>query len=58
MLQVLCDLLDLVQEMNVHLAEHTRGPPPVPSNAAVFVSAAAIADQFGGMMKNVTPQYF
>lgn len=40
-LQVLCDLLDLVQEMNVQLAAHTHGPTPVPSNAAAFTKAGA-----------------
>ena len=30
-LQVLCDLLDLVLQMNVQLASHTHGVNPVPS---------------------------
>ncbi|WP_404941683.1 hypothetical protein [Pseudomonas danubii] len=39
-LQVLCDLLDLVQEMNIQLAGHTHGPTPPPSNAAAFTANA------------------
>ena len=36
-LQVLCDLLDLVQQMNIQLASHTHGPSPGASNAAEFL---------------------
>ena len=41
--QVVCDLLDLVQEMNVQLAGHAHlpGPMPSPIDAAVFRSQAA-----------------
>ncbi len=35
-LQVLCDLLDLVTEMNMVLAVHTHGSTPIPSNASAF----------------------
>ncbi|OAE17505.1 hypothetical protein A2T76_02670 [Pseudomonas brenneri] len=35
-LQVLCDLLALVQEMNNQLAIHTHGATPAPGNAEVF----------------------
>ncbi|RMR22578.1 hypothetical protein ALP89_200154 [Pseudomonas syringae pv. persicae] len=38
--QVVCDLLDLVQDMNTQLAAHTHGPTPVPGNAAAFTAAA------------------
>lgn len=39
----MCDLLDLLQEMNVQLAGHTHlpGPTPSPTDAAVFRSQAA-----------------
>lgn len=40
-LQVLCDLLDLVQQMNTQLASHTHGPTPPPANAEEFLSNAA-----------------
>ena len=34
--QVVCDLLDVVQEMNTQLAGHTHGPTPVPGNSPEF----------------------
>ncbi len=40
-LQVLCDLLDLVQEMNTQLAGHVHGLTPPPSNAETFMKAAS-----------------
>ncbi len=43
-LQVLCDLLDLVQEMNIQLAGHTHGPTPPPSNAAASMTAKQQAE--------------
>lgn len=42
-LRVLCDLLELVQQMNSQLAGHTHGPTPVPSISAVFTSNASVA---------------
>lgn len=53
-LQVLCDLLDLVQEMNTQLAGHTHGPTPVPGNAAAFTSAAVAAKGMGSKLKPIT----
>ncbi|MEB0106299.1 hypothetical protein [Pseudomonas sp. MH9.3] len=53
-LQVLCDLLDLVQQMNVQLASHTHGPTPVPGNAAVFTGKAAEVLQLKGLLKPIT----
>lgn len=52
--QVVCDLLDLVQQMNTQLASHTRGPTPVPGNAAALTSNAATAQQLGSKMKLIT----
>ncbi|UCR86202.1 hypothetical protein [Pseudomonas chlororaphis] len=40
-LQVLCDLLDIVEQMNLELAQHTHGASPVPSNAGAFSGASA-----------------
>jgi len=40
-LQVLCDLLDLVQQMNIQLAGHTHGQTPPPGNAAAFTDNSA-----------------
>ncbi|MFJ3412303.1 hypothetical protein [Pseudomonas protegens] len=53
-LQVLCDLLDLVQEMNVQLAGHTHGPTPPPSNAAAFTAASMTAKQQAEWLKPIT----
>ncbi|WP_116828090.1 hypothetical protein [Pseudomonas syringae] len=41
--QVICDLLDLVQEMNAQLAGHTHGPSPIPSNSQAFSLSASSA---------------
>lgn len=53
-LQVLCDLLDLVQEMNLQLAGHVHGPTPVPNNAAAFAQAGALALALSTRMKPIT----
>jgi hypothetical protein len=53
-LQVMCDLLDLVEQMNTQLASHTHGPTPPPGNAAAFTTAASSAKVMLGMMKPIT----
>ena len=55
-LQVLCDLLDLVQQMNIQLAAHTHvpGPVPSPSDAAAFTSKATSAQALGQSLKGIT----
>ncbi|MDS9876177.1 hemagglutinin repeat-containing protein [Pseudomonas protegens] len=53
-LQVLCDLLDLVQEMNAQLASHTHGPTPPPSNALDFTSGGATALRMSIKLKQIT----
>lgn len=53
-LQVLCDLLDLVQEMNVQLAEHTHGPTPPPSNAAAFTACSTGTQTLAFKLKSIT----
>ncbi|QQD53755.1 hypothetical protein MHB_0027080 [Pseudomonas fluorescens BBc6R8] len=52
-LQVLCDLLDLVQEMNLQLASHTHGPTPVPSNAATFTENSGTATHLSGKLRPI-----
>ena len=52
--RVVCDLLDLVQQMNTQLASHTHGPTPVPANAAVFTSNAGKATLLVGQLKPIT----
>jgi hypothetical protein len=53
-LQVLCNLLDLVEHMNIQLASHTHGPTPVPSNAAAFTADATKAALMSVEMKVIT----
>ena len=52
--QVVCDLLDLVQQMNTQLASHTHGPTPVPGNAAEFKTNAGTATLLAGKLKPIT----
>jgi hypothetical protein len=42
-LQVLCDLLELVERMNMQIAVHVHAPGQIPSNAAEFAKAGVTA---------------
>ncbi|WP_060489139.1 hypothetical protein [Pseudomonas sp. NBRC 111121] len=53
-LQVLCDLIDLVIQMNTDIAGHTHGPSPVPSNAASFGAHAVNGGLLSGQLKPIT----
>ena len=55
-LQVLCDTLDLLQEMNTQLAAHTHlpGPTPSPTDATAFTAKAAQALALATKMKPIT----
>ncbi|RBH53185.1 MULTISPECIES: hypothetical protein [Pseudomonas] len=55
-LQVLCDLLDLVQQMNVQLAGHTHvsGPAPTPGDVSAFNSKAAQAQALSSTLNAIT----
>ncbi|AMW86415.1 hypothetical protein AK972_5615 [Pseudomonas yamanorum] len=53
-LQILCDLLDLVQLMNAQLASHTHGPTPPPGNASAFTSYVAKATALSAAMDPIT----
>ena len=53
-LQVLCDLLDLVQQMNTQIAGHVHGSSPVPSNAGEFGANASKASGLSGKLKPIT----
>lgn len=55
-LQILCDLLDLVQEMNMQLASHTHvpGPTPSPTDATGFTAKAAQALALATQLKPIT----
>jgi hypothetical protein len=52
--KIVCDTLDLLQEMNMQLATHTHGATPAPSNAAVFTSDAARAGVLANLLKVIT----
>lgn len=55
-LQILCDLLDLVQAMNTQLASHTHvpGPTPGPTDATGFTAKAAQALALAAQLKPIT----
>lgn len=55
-LQVLCDLIDLVEQMNIQLAAHTHqpGPTPSPSDATAFTAKAGQALALAGKLKPIT----
>lgn len=53
-LQVLCDLIDLVEQMNIQLARHTHGATPAPSNAAAFIKNIAKTHDLEGLLKPIT----
>lgn len=52
--QVLCDTLDLVQQLATELASHTHGPSPTPTQAAAFAADAAKAVVLSTPLKAVT----
>lgn len=53
-LKVLCDLLDIVEQMNTQLAGHTHGPSPVPSNASAFTGAGGSTKMLAAQLKPIT----
>lgn len=53
-LQVLCDLIDLVQQMNAAIAAHKHGPTPPPDNAAEFTTHATSATALAGQLNPIT----
>lgn len=52
--RVLCDTLDLIEQMATELAAHTHGPSPVPTQAAAFTSDAAKAALLSAELGSVT----
>ena len=53
-LQVLCDLIDLVIQTNTDIAGHMHGSSPVPTNAASFAAHAGTGAQLSGQLKPIT----
>ncbi|WP_339464400.1 hypothetical protein [Pseudomonas sp. EA_65y_Pfl2_P74] len=52
--KIVCETLNLLQEMNTQLAVHTHGPTPPPGNASAFSAAAVTATQLGAKLKKIT----
>lgn len=52
--KVLCDTLDLLQEMNAQIAGHVHGQSPPPSNAAAFTRYVVTSSTLSTAMKQVT----
>ena len=54
--QVVCDMLDLLQQVNTQLAAHTHvpGPTPSPTDAAAFTTKAAQALALSVKLKPIT----
>ena len=52
-LQVLCDLLDLVEQMNLQIAGHTHlpGPAPSPTDATQFGAYAKASEDLSNMVR-------
>jgi hypothetical protein len=53
-LQVLCDVIDLVILMNTDIAGHQHASSPVPTNAASFAGHAGTGTQLSGQLKPIT----
>jgi len=53
-LQVLCDLLDLVEQMNTAIAAHKHGPSPPADNAAEFAASAVKATALTAKLEPIT----
>ncbi|WP_346397715.1 hypothetical protein [Pseudomonas syringae] len=52
--RVVCDLLDLVEDMNMLLAVHTHGPTPVPNNAEAFTADSIKAAKLSIALRPIT----
>ncbi|MDY4299020.1 hypothetical protein SO486_03305 [Pseudomonas salmasensis] len=53
-LQVLCDLLEIVEQMNIQLAVHTHGATPRPNNALKLSENATNALMLGNRLSAIT----
>ncbi|WP_025108607.1 hypothetical protein [Pseudomonas sp. H1h] len=53
-LQVLCDLIDLVDQMNTQIASHVHASSPPPNNAAAFTAGSTSAKQQALKLKPIT----
>jgi hypothetical protein len=53
-LRLLCDLLELVGQMNVQISSHSHGEKLMPTNAAEFIGYAEKVAYYGKKLKAVT----
>lgn len=53
-LQVLCDVIDLVIQMNTDIASHQHASSPAPTNAASFAGHAGTGTKLFGQLKPIT----
>lgn len=56
-LQVLCDLIEVVQDMNIQIAAHVHAYSPPPNNASIFVNASGRALELNEKMKPITSKW-
>ncbi|PAU57344.1 hypothetical protein [Pseudomonas sp. PICF141] len=52
--QVLCDTLDLIEQMAGQIANHVHGSSPAPTTAATFVADSAKAALYSSQLKDIT----
>ncbi len=52
--KVVCDALDLLQQMNIQLALHTHGPSPVAGNAAEFTIMEKTSLALSSKLKSIS----
>ena len=52
--KVVCEVLDLLREMNSQLAVHTHGATPQPANSDSFSAAAITASKLGAKLNPIT----
>lgn len=52
--KIVCETLDLLQEMNSQIAMHTHGSSPVPSNGALFSANAQAFITLSNKLKSIT----
>ncbi|KTC49756.1 hypothetical protein AO262_32740 [Pseudomonas fluorescens ABAC62] len=53
-LRVLCDFLDLMQQLNLQLENHTHGPTPIPENSLEFARISSVAASLSMELKDIT----
>ncbi|MNP09475.1 hypothetical protein D3C76_1015830 [compost metagenome] len=52
--QVLCDTLDLIEQMVGQIANHVHGSSPAPTTTATFVADSAKAALYSSQLKDIT----